>query len=255
MTDQCPRCGSKSEQGTKYCQTCGYNLEPNYNADLVCPKCKTPYPANTNFCTNDGTKLLPESDSIRRCSICSTIYDDDTKFCPKDGGEVQVQSSIFFNSTQAFPKASLGNRFLAALLDGLITTGFSIPAIVFFVKGFYELEAYYNRAEATECFYFAFLFYLFPLIYSLVKDGLGEGQSWGKRALDLMVVSLDDHTPCTKGKSFYRNFISGLLVIVPVFGWIVEPILVLATEDGRKLGDKAANTQVINKNDFYEQTI
>ena len=65
-----------------------------------------------------------------------------------------------------------------------------------------------------------------------------------------MVVNLDNNTPCDKGKSFFRNFISGLVAIIPFVGWLIEPIMVLATEDGRKLGDKAANTQVIDKKNF-----
>jgi len=89
------------------------------------------------------------------------------------------------------------------------------------------------------------------LIYNSIKDGLGQGQSWGKKKLDLMVVNLDNNTPCDKKKSFFRNFISGLVFIIPFVGWLIESIMVLVTEDGRKLGDKAANTQVIDKRNFY----
>lgn len=144
----------------------------------------------------------------------------------------------------------MGNRFLAALLDGLISAGLSIPAIIFFALAMAKADSYYDKDGAIGLFFIAVLFYIIPLVYNFIKDGLGQGQSWGKRALDLMVVNLDNNTPCDKGKSFFRNFISGLIAIIPFVGWLIEPIMALATEDGRKLGDKSANTQVIDKKNF-----
>ena len=162
----------------------------------------------------------------------------------------QTQPYRSVGTNQRFLKASLGNRFLAALFDGLITIGLSIPAIIFFVLGMSKVDSYSDKDEAFGLFIIAFLFYLIPIVYNFIKDGLGQGQSWGKKALDLMVVNLDNNTHCDKGKSFFRNFISGLVAIIPFVGWLIEPIMVLVTEDGRKLGDKAANTQVIDKKNF-----
>ena len=264
MNYNCPKCSNEFEKGTKFCQTCGCNLELEHIENPVCPKCKTSYPTNTKFCVNDGSKLVRQQDLIPKCVICNTTYSDDIKFCPRDGGEVkiiqtrqfsqttygQTQSNQRFGANQKYPKASLGNRFLASLLDGLISTGLSIPAIIFFALGMAKADNYYDKDGAIGLFFIAFLFYIIPLVYNFIKDGLGQGQSWGKKALDLMVVNLDNNAPCDKGKSFFRNFISGLVAIIPFVGWLIEPIMVLATEDGRKLGDKAANTQVIDKDNF-----
>ena len=262
MSFNCPKCGSEFTKGAKFCQTCGCNLELEFIENPTCPKCKTTYPTNTKFCVNDGSKLVRPEDLITKCVICNTAYSDDIKFCPRDGGEVKViltkqyqqpiynqQSFRNFKPNQKYPKASLGNRFLAALLDGLISTGLSIPAILFFVAAMEKTKGYDNDG-AGGLIFIAILFYLIPVIYSLIKDGLGQGQSWGKRPLDLMVVNLDNNAPCDKGKSFFRNFISTLVAIIPFIGWLIEPIMVIATDDGRKLGDKAANTQVIDKK-FY----
>lgn len=259
MTFNCPKCGSEFTKGTKFCQTCGCNLELEFIENPTCPKCKTPYPTNTKFCVTDGSKLVRPEDLIPKCVICNTAYSDDIKFCPKDGGEVKViltrqfqqptynqQTFQNFKANQKYPKASLGNRFVAALLDGLISTGLSIPAILFFVAGMEKTKSYDDEG-AGGLIFVAILFYLIPVTYGLIKDGLGQGQSWGKRPLDLMVVNLDNNAPCDKGKSFFRNFISTLVTIIPFIGWLIEPIMVLATDDGRKLGDKAANTQVIDK--------
>lgn len=264
MSYNCPKCENNFEKGTKFCQTCGCNLELEYIDNPVCPKCKTTYPTNTKFCVNDGAKLVRQQDLIPKCVICNTTYSDDIKFCPRDGGEIKIiqtrqisqpsygqnQSFQSFGTNRKYLKASLGNRFLASLLDGLISLGLSIPAIIFYGIGMAKIDSYYDKDEAIGIFIVAFLFYLIPLVYNLIKDGLGQGQSWGKRPLDLMVVNLDNNLPCNKGKSFFRNFISGLVAIIPFVGWLIEPIMVLATDDGRKLGDKAANTQVIDKKNF-----
>jgi hypothetical protein len=69
-------------------------------------------------------------------------------------------------------------------------------------------------------------------------------------AMGIMVVNLDNDMPCDIGKSFLRHLISAFVGLIPFVGWLVEPVLVLAAEDGRKLGDKAANTQVIDVQNF-----
>lgn len=264
MKNNCPKCGKEFQNGTKFCQTCGCNLILEFIENPICPQCRTSYPTNTKFCVNDGSKLVRQQDLIPKCVICNTPYSEDIKFCPSDGGEVKViisrqfsqptylqaQSSHKHYINQKFSKASLSKRFLAALLDGLITIGLAIPAIIFFFIGINKFNSYYDKDGAAGLIVIAFIFYIIPIVYSLIKDGLGQGQSWGKKALNIMVINLDNNTPCDKGKSFFRNFISTLINIIPFIGWLIEPILILSTEDGRKLGDKAANTQVIEKNNF-----
>jgi len=154
-----------------------------------------------------------------------------------------------FSGSRKYPKASLGNRFLASLLDGLIIVGVSIPAIIFFMAGI-EKSKSHNADGAAGLMLIGVLFYLIAITYSLIKDGLGQGQSWGKRSVKLMVVNLEKNTPCDKRKSFVRNIFSTSVTAIPFVGWLIEPIMVLATHDGRKLGDKAAKTQVISLKDY-----
>jgi uncharacterized protein (TIGR02145 family) len=102
----------------------------------------------------------------------------------------------------------------------------------------------------------ALILYIIPLIYGFIKDGLGKGQSWGKRAMGLMVVHIPTNTPCTKGKSFVRWLISALLSGIPYVCYLtvwIEFILVLATKDGRRLADKVAKTQVIEAKLYQKQ--
>lgn len=264
MINNCPKCGNEFERGIKFCQSCGCNLTLEFIENPICPQCKTSYTTNTKFCVNDGSKLVSRQDLIPKCVICNTSYSEEIKFCPIDGGEVKIMISRQFGQpnftypqyshrlfiNQKYPKASISNRFLASLIDGLISLGLGIPAIIFFIFGFNKLSSYNENDGAVGLIFTGFLFYLIPITYTLIKDGLNQGQSFGKKSLNLMVVNLETNKPCDKGKSFFRNLISGIIIIIPFVGWLIEPILVLVTEDGRKLGDKAASTQVIDLKNF-----
>jgi len=246
----CSRCSAPLEPSANYCIACGHNVAEGIISDPVCPQCKTEYPEGTNFCTKDGSALVQRKEFVPRCEICGTIYNDDTNFCPLDGGPVsrlpsQYAGRMPVHGIISYPKGSLVNRFLACLLDGLIVLVFSIPAIVCLIAA---LAKDYNggSSEAGGYYVLALLLYIIPIVYNLIKDGLGRGQSWGKRVLSLMVVNLETNMPCDKGKSAVRNLVSAVITAIPFVGWLIEPIMVLVTVDARKIGDRAANTQVID---------
>ncbi len=269
----CPKCQTPFEPGTRFCSGCGLNLENEFLINPVCPKCKNHYPDGTKYCDADGARLTTEDKLIPKCVRCGTEYPEGVRFCPIDGGAViaeafqqyqQQSPNITYTasgSMQVYPKASMGSRFVAMLLDGLIGFALAIPAIVCLVIGIVMATSNrYSYDEFGNCYrnpmgtgFIGFIILgvflmIVPGIYSFIKDGLGRGQSIGKKAMGLMVVHLDDNTPCTKGRSALRQLISTLINIVPYLNiltmWI-EPIMVLATEDGRKAADFAAHTQVI----------
>jgi uncharacterized RDD family membrane protein YckC len=60
-----------------------------------------------------------------------------------------------------------------------------------------------------------------------------------------MVVHLPTNQPCTTGQSALRYLVIFLCNLVPYVGWLIEPIVTLAAAGGRRLGDQAAGTQVI----------
>ena len=194
--NQCPKCGTEISAGAKFCQNCGYHLEPAFTENPVYQQ----------------------------------------------------------HAPKRYPKAPLGKRFLAYLLDKFIKLGLAIPAIIFIVKGAIQLKEYGKSEEAILTLVVGVALCLLPLVYVFIKDGLGKGQSWGKQAVGLMVVYLPNNTPCTIGQSCLRGLVGVLLKLVPVVGRLIEPIMVLADSDGRRLADKAANTQVIDENLFCEQT-
>jgi uncharacterized RDD family membrane protein YckC len=245
-TVTCPQCSSVNDAGAKYCTSCGSSLYEAVIEDPVCPACKTEYPAGINFCTKDGSRLISRADMVPRCPICGTVYMDGGNFCQIDGGKIALPGASPHTADHGvvfYSRASLSSRFLAALLDGVITLGLAIPALTCYLVAIGQ--SYADDSSSTGFFLLGLLFYIIPLVYSLIKDSLGNGQSWGKRPFSLMVVNLENNMPCSTGKSAGRNFISGLISIIPFVGWLIEPLMVLITIDGRKLGDMAADTQVI----------
>lgn len=129
-------------------------------------------------------------------------------------------------------KASVLKRILARLVDGLVAWAF---ALVLPPLGI-----------------------LVGLFYLAVADGVQRGQSLGKMVFGLEVVR-EDGSPCDLKASAYRNipFVLVLLFIsVPLLGWIllvlagipiliIELWLVIADQNGSRLGDRIAGTTVI----------
>lgn len=99
------------------------------------------------------------------------------------------------------------------------------------------------------------------VLYSLLRDGFGQGRSIGKKATGLMVVRLKDNLPCTKKDSLLRNvvalglgFVLGWIPILNFFAGFAEPIIAMINQKGMRLGDHLAKTQVIAV-DAYRRTV
>ncbi len=147
-----------------------------------------------------------------------------------------------------YKKADLFKRFLAALIDGII---------------------------ASLLIYIPILGAIVSTVYLLTKDAIAfeitkntdfKNRSIGKKIMGLEVVSLEgkdiDWTISVK-----RNLpiaIGSAFGIVPILGWIigsivglvlmvVEIVLAVTDNDGRRLGDRWANTQVAESQDLKEK--
>lgn len=139
-----------------------------------------------------------------------------------------------------YPKARLGARFLAYIIDGvvMVVPPIVLGAILFILSRRSGLDPIAGVG--------LLLCVAWALYYSFAKDGWNRGQSIGKKAMDLMVVNVKTNVPCTVGESALRALILLLLNLIPGLGWLIEPIVVLVSENGRRLGDLAAGTQVID---------
>lgn len=119
-----------------------------------------------------------------------------------------------------------------------------------------------------------FMLWFFPfgavlgVIYISFCDGMGNGQSAGKRFLGFAVKSLEDGSPCSYKQSAIRNLPLSLPLLVallfPVIGWILGAILAIVLigfelyllytlDSGHRLGDVMADTSVMANDDNFEQ--
>lgn len=80
--------------------------------------------------------------------------------------------------------------------------------------------------------------------YWLMRDGLFEGQSVGKRLMGLKVVAGQGRARCTFANSAVRNVLWVIPIINVVMGFTGLYYL-LNTPDGRHWGDRLADTSVV----------
>ena len=99
---------------------------------------------------------------------------------------------------------------------------------------------------------------IFGMTYLAVADGLQKGQSLGKMVFGLDVVK-QDGSPCDLRSSVFRNIPFVLIYLfyaLGFFGWIlliivglpillIELWLIYVDERGDRLGDRIADTHVI----------
>jgi uncharacterized RDD family membrane protein YckC len=140
-----------------------------------------------------------------------------------------------------YPKAPIGARVLAALVDQLVS---SVPAGLLVVAA---VSSFLGDATGFGVLFslLAFAAVTWAFFYSFTKDGRPGGQSIGKKMMGLMVVHLPSNRPCTGSQSALRFVVMFLLSLILGAGWLVELIVLLIEPGGRRLGDFAAGTQVV----------
>ena len=117
--------------------------------------------------------------------------------------------------------ASIGDRFTAQFLDGLVA--FAVGAVIYFGAKAVDLPLQ--------------LAFLAWFLYLLFCDGLPGGQSIGKKFTKSSVVHVETGQPCSYMQSCVRNF---CLIVLGVFDWVF-----IVGKQRRRLGDFLARTRVI----------
>lgn len=253
----CPKCKSPFEKGEKSCETCGFDLEKGFIYDPICPRCGKKYPDGSRFCMVDDIKLISFKDFTPRCVLCQRPFTPDVAICPYDGGPIRpiiggqspTRGFIQYNTQPAYyseqegyvySKASSVSRFGASFMDGFFQFLFALPLIM--ILGL----LFAARPKGAWIIYdiliglFLLAAFLVPFTYILIKDGLNNGQSWGKKEAGLMVVDLETNMPCSIKKSVQRN----LFLMIPFLSYW-EHLKILSHPKGQREGDLFCNTQVI----------
>jgi len=130
--------------------------------------------------------------------------------------------------------STLGNRLLAALIDGIVAAGLAWAVQLLNILPFIEIGRQLSWVVFAG--------------YIIARDSLSflQGQSVGKRAMKLQAVTVE-------GVSLEGNWRPGLvrnaILVIPLFP-LVEMIVLLIRQDYPKpllrLGDEWARTKVIN---------
>ena len=149
-----------------------------------------------------------------------------------------------FTVERRYVKAPFGARLLAYIVDGVVSAAaIGVAIAILATTDLPKENGFIGFALIAAAIIWA-------IYYSFTKDGRDGGQSIGKEMLNLMVVNTTTNQPCTTGESALRALILFAVNLVPIFGWVIEPIFALSDPDGRRLGDRAANTQVIRSGDY-----
>lgn len=129
-----------------------------------------------------------------------------------------------------YPKAQVLNRGIAKLIDLFIIAA---AGQIFVPVGFFG-----------------------GLAYILIADGFAGGRSIGKRLIGLQTVLPDRCETAGFRESIIRNLpfaVAQVAFVIPYVGWLVsaaiiafEAVLIIGNEQGRRLGDEVAGTQVLD---------
>jgi len=136
--------------------------------------------------------------------------------------------------------ASLGERFLARAIDTIII-------IIYVMATAFTLEALPGSMRGEWTFILSMLvFYIPVLLYSLLFEVFNQGQSPGKRIMNIKVVMADGSTP-----SFSSYLLRWLLYSIdfPITGGL-GVLFILLTKNHQRIGDLAAGTMVIRMNNY-----
>lgn len=135
------------------------------------------------------------------------------------------------NVTIQYPVASLGDRIVAFLIDMVILIFYTIAIIALFIN--IELEVWWVWMVFTA----------FPwMFYHVAFEIFMNGQSPGKRAMQIQVVRLDGTEP-TIGNYLIR-WIFGFIDFWLLSG-AVAVVVIAVSGKGQRLGDVVAGTSVV----------
>ncbi len=152
--------------------------------------------------------------------------------------KVQIQTTQ--NVDIEYDLANVGDRIGAALIDNVIRAVYAIIAIMVMAPMLATAQMEESGSMMVGMY---FLIVLLPVLtYSPICEILMDGQTFGKKALQIKVVRLDGNRA-----SISAYLIRWLLSLVEIFAFNggVALASILVTRNGQRLGDIAAGTTVV----------
>ena len=136
------------------------------------------------------------------------------------------------------PRVILPRRIKADLVDGVIAvTIFVVPLLIGQAVAGHLPDALLRLSVLS-----------IPaaILYAILRDSIGHGTSFGKRALGLRLIRLEDGQPCSARRVWARN----LLDPIPFLS-LIDFIWMCLDPHGQKLMDKRLRTQIVEMAELH----
>jgi uncharacterized RDD family membrane protein YckC len=158
-----------------------------------------------------------------------------------------------YQSGPSGPRANFGKRLLAYLLDALILI---VPIFVFIgLLGGFDSENFDSQTGeftdgplANGAFGITLLGLALSIAYFTILEGSNSGQTIGKKALGIRVISQETGGPIGYGRALLRNAVRslpGLIRFIGFFWTLLDHLWMLWDRENQALHDKAARTLVV----------
>lgn len=152
-------------------------------------------------------------------------------------------SSIEIHTTQnvtiEYDSATLWERLIAALIDGIIVLAMYLLLTLLIVSAG---ERNLIETDQGWMLFIGLLPIAGFMLYNFLLEILGNGQTWGKKAMGIKVIRLDGKEAGLSDSLLRAVFyiVDGLLTL-----GILGSIMIASTAKKQRLGDMTANTTVI----------
>lgn len=136
--------------------------------------------------------------------------------------------------------ADAGERIVAYIIDGLIKFGYLI--LIFLLSSpISKLSSF--GSSSTSISILLYVIAAIPIVfYSLIMEYMYNGQSFGKMAMKIQIVTLNGE-PLTFSKILLRWLFR--VIDFQIFWQLIGFIAVIASDKGQRIGDMVANTTAI----------
>ncbi len=276
---RCPACGGEVKAGQAFCMSCGAGLvgtqtapsavpqPPSKTAPPIvspgpgpsrpavqapqavrCPGCGGGIKAGQAFCMNCGTRMPVMATAAPLVAGAGPEYAQNqppyyqapaaATAVPAYGNPPYPAAGSSPYPVQALKGSGVGIRFLATLLDTIILS----VVMGIFMGGMLTSQMQQIAYTGTINYGVYAIPAILTFAYYILMEGL-LGATIGKLACGLRVVSKNGE-PCGITKSLIRNL---MRIVDAMFGYLVGAIFVWVTADNQRLGDMAAGTLVVKK--------